>query len=328
MRRGLRNYIGFWLPAIALLLIPFFTSNQYFLHVGIMVMLNSILAISLMPILRLDLINAAHVSFMAIGAYSSALLVMRLGLNFWPALILAGVISAIAAAIIGFATLRIRRFFFLLVTFSFATFLQLALMYFRSLTGGPDGLVAIPPIPPIPLPGGSEIEFIGKAPYYYLIFFLLAGAVAIIYRLWTTKLGRICRAISDNERLVQSVGISPLKYKMLVFCSMSFIAGIAGGFYGQYLHLLGPHDFGVWASIMILIYVQVGGLYSFLGALVGASSLTIIAELFRFALTWRPVFFGVLLIVTMLFAPEGMVGIASRMKERVGRIWHYLKQRS
>ena len=131
MRRGLRNYIGFWLPAIALLLIPFFTSNQYFLHVGIMVMLNSMLAISLMPLLRSGLLNAAHVSFMAIGGYSSALLVMRLGLNSWPALILGGVAAAIAAAIIGFATLRIRGIFFLLVTFSFATFLQLVLIQIR-----------------------------------------------------------------------------------------------------------------------------------------------------------------------------------------------------
>ncbi len=321
MRRGLRNYIGFWLPAIALLLIPMFTSNQYFLHVGILLMLNCLLAISLMPILRLDLINAAHVSFMAIGGYTSALLVMRLGLNFWPALILAGVAAAIAAAIIGFATLRIKRFFFLLVTFSFATFFQLVLMYFRSLTGGPDGLVAIPPIPPIPLPGRSEIEFIGKVPYYYLIFFLLAGAVAIIYRLWTTKLGRICRAIAENERLVQGVGISPLKYKMLVFCSMSFIAGVTGSFYAHYVRFLGPQDFGVWASIMILLYVKVGGALSFFGPLIGASSLTIIAELFKFAEEWQPVFFGVLIIVTMLFAPEGMVGIASRVKERVKRIW-------
>ncbi len=328
MRRCLVKYIGFWLPGIILLLIPALTKDPYFLHIGIMVMLNCVLAISLMPMLRSGLISAAHASFMAIGGYSSALLVMRLGINFWLALIMGGAIAAIAAAIIGFPTLRIRGFFFMLVTFSFATFLQLAIIYFRGLTGGDDGLWGIPAPPPIPLPGGSKIEFVSIIPYYYLMFLILMGAVAIVYRLWTTKCGRICQAIAENERLVQSVGINPMRYKMLIFCSMSFLAGVVGGFYGHYLQLLGPQDFGVWASIMILIYVQVGGVYSSYGALIGASSLTVIAELFRFGMTWRPVFFGGLIILTMLFAPEGMVGIASRVKERVARTWLYWRQES
>ncbi len=323
MRRGLRKYVVFWLPAIFLLLIPLVISNPYFLHVGVMVMLNCMLAISLMPLLRSGLINAAHASFWAIGAYSSALLVMRLGLNFWLALIGAGLIAAAFAAVIGYLTLRIRGLFFLLVTFSFATFFQLALTYFRSLTGGPDGLVGVPAPPPILW---SKIEFAGKVPYYYLMFLLLSGAVFIVYSLWTTKLGRICRAMAENERLVQSVGINPMKYKMLIFCVMTFLAGVAGSFYAHYIRFLGPQDFDVWASIMLLIYVQVGGLLNFFGALVGASSLTIITELFRFAEEWQPIFFGGLLIVVTLFAPEGMVGIASRVKERVARTWLYWRQ--
>lgn len=325
MRRGLRKYIVFWLPAIVLLLIPLVISNPYFLHVGVMIMLNCMLAISLMPLLRSGLINVAHASFWAIGAYSSALLVMRLGLNFWLALIGAGLIAGAFAAVIGYLTLRIRGLFFLLVTFSFATFFQLALTYFRSLTGGPDGLVGIPAPPPIPW---SKIEFAGKVPYYYLMFLLLSGAVFIVYSLWTTKLGRICRAMAENERLVQSVGINPMKYKMLIFCVMTFLAGVAGSFYAHYIRFLGPQDFDVWASIMLLIYVQVGGLLNFFGALVGASSLTIITELFRFAEEWQPIFFGGLLIVVTLFAPEGMVGIAYRVKERVARTWLYWRQES
>ena len=323
MRRGLRKYVVFWLPAIFLLLIPLVISNPYFLHVGVMVMLNCMLAISLMPLLRSGLINAAHASFWAIGAYSSALLVMRLGLNFWLALIGAGLIAAAFASVIGYLTLRIRGLFFLLVTFSFATFFQLALTYFRSLTGGPDGLVGVPAPPPILW---SKIEFAGKVPYYYLMFLLLSGAVYIVYSLWTTQLGRICRAMSENERLVLSVWIDPMKCKMLIFCVMTFLAGVAGSFYAHYIRFLGPQDFDVWASIMLLIYVQVGGLLNFFGALVGASSLTIITELFRFAEEWQPIFFGGLLIVVTLFAPEGMVGIASRVKERVARTWLYWRQ--
>lgn len=322
------KYIRFWLPAIILLLIPVITQDSYFLHIGILVMINCLLALSVMPLLRSGLLNVAHASFMAIGAYSSALLVMRFGLNFWIALIAAGLISAIFAALIGLPTLRLKGFFFLLVTFSFCSFFQLVLMYFRSITGGPDGLVAIPPVSPIPLPGGSEISFVGKIPYYYLMFFLLAGGVTIIYRLWTTKLGRICRAIDDNEILVQSAGISPIKYKTLIFCSMSFFAGVTGSFYAHYIRFLGPEDFGVWASIMILMYAKVGGVSSFWGPLVGASSLTVIGELLRFAEKWQPIFFGGLLILTMRFWPEGMVGIASVVKERVRRTWQYLKQRS
>lgn len=328
MKKGLGKYIGFWLPAIVLLVIPVVISNPYFLHVGILIMLNCMLAISLMPLLRSGLINVAHASFWAIGAYSSALLVMRLGLNFWLAMIAAGLIAVAFGAVIGFLTLRIRGLFFLLVTFSFATFFQLALSYFRSLTGGPDGLVGIPSPPTIQLLAGAKTEFSGKVPYYYLIFLLLGGAVFIVYRLWTSKLGRICRAMAENERLIQSVGVNPMKYKMIIFCSMIFLAGVAGSFYAHYICFLGPQDFDVWASIQILIYVQVGGMLNFFGALIGASSLTIVAELFKFAEEWQPIFFGGLLIVVTLFAPEGMVGIASRVRERVRRAWLYWKRKS
>jgi branched-chain amino acid transport system permease protein len=258
---------------------------------------------------------------MAMGAYTSALLVMKLGFNFWLALLAAGAVTALFAAFIGFPTLKIRGLFFMLITFSFAAFFQLALIYFRGLTGGPDGLVGIPPPPPIPLPGGLKIEFGTKVPYYYLIFFLLSGVGGAVYRLWKTKLGRICRAINESENLVQSVGINPMKYKMLIFCTMSLFAGIAGSFYAHYVRFLGPQDFVVWASIMILVYVQVGGVFSFFGPIVGASSLTVIAELFKFALAWQPIFFGVLIIITMLFFPEGMIGIGFRIKERVKRVW-------
>lgn len=322
MKRGFEKYIAFWLLSIFFLIVPIFTSNPYFLHVGILVMLNCLLAVSLMPLLRTGLMSCAHASFMAMGAYASAVLVMKLGLNFWLALLAAGAVTAIFAAFIGFPTLRIKGLFFMLITFSFAAFFQLALIYFSGLTGGPDGLVGIPPPPPIPLPGGSKIEFVTKVPYYYLIFFLLSGVVATVYRLWTTKLGRICRAIYESENLAQSVGISPMKYKMLIFCTMSFFVGIAGSFYAHYIRFLGPQDFVVWASIMILVYVQVGGVFSFFGPIIGASSLTVIAELFRFALGWQPIFFGVLIIATVLFFPEGMIGIALRIKERIKRVWY------
>ncbi len=328
MKRSLGKYIIFVIPAIVLLLIPAITSNPYFLHVGILVMLNSMLAISLMPLLRSGLINIAHASFWAIGAYSSALLVMKVGLNFWLAMISAGLIATIFAAVIGFLTLRIRGLFFMLVTFSFATFFQLALSYLRGLTGGPDGLVGIPGPPSVLLPYGLKIEFVGKVSYYYFILLLLAGAVLIVYRLWVSKLGRICRAMAENERLVQSIGVNPMKYKMLIFCTMTFLSGIAGSFYAHYLRFLGPQDFDVWASITLLIFVQVGGLYSFFGGLIGASSLTIIAELFKFAEHWQPIFFGGLLILVSLFAPEGMVGIVSRLKEKVRRTCLYWKQKS
>ncbi len=311
------KYFGFLIFAIIFLLIPYFTLNPYFLHVGIMVMLNSMLAISLFPLLRSGLMNIAHASFWAIGAYSSALLVMRLGFNFWLAMISASLIAMAFAGCIGFLTLRIRGLFFMLVTFSFATFFQLAISYLRGLTGGPDGLVGIPAPPSILLPNFLKIEFIAKTPYYYFIYLLLLGTILVVYRLWTSKLGMICRAMAENERLIQSIGVNAMKYKMIIFCTMTFLTGIGGSFYAHYLRFLGPQDFDVWASITILIFVQVGGINNLFGPLIGATSLTILAEFLKFAEHWQPIFFGGLLILVSLFAPEGMVGIASRLKEKV-----------
>lgn len=326
MRRVLRGSAAFWVPAVIAVLVPAITADQYFLHVAILVMLNSLLAISLMPLLRSGLINVAHASFWAIGAYSSALLTMRAGFSFWPSMVCAGVIAAASAAAIGLATLRIRGLFFMLVTFSFATFFQLALSYWRALTGGPDGLVGIPAPDPIRLPYGVHVDFSTKISYYYLIVALTAAAMFLVYRLWMSKLGRICRAMAENERLIQSLGVSPMKYKLLLFCTMTFLAGIAGSFYAHYLRFLGPQDFDVWASITMLIYVQVGGVFSFFGPLIGAVSLTIVSEFLRFAGPWQPILFGGLLIAVSLFAPEGMVGIGRRMTERIGNRWRYWKR--
>lgn len=328
MRGRLRTHIGFWLPAVVAPFVPAITNDPYFLHVGILVMLNCLLAISLMPLLRSELINVAHASFFALGAYSSALLTMRAGVGFWLSMLSAGVIASAVAAAIGSATLRIRGLFFMLVTFSFATFFQLALSYWRSVTGGPDGLVGIPGPDPIVLPYGLSVDFSHKVAYYYLIFVLAAATVFVVYRLWTSKLGRICRAMAENERLIQSLGVSPMKYKLILFCTTTFLAGVAGSFYAHYSRFLGPEDFDVWASITMLIYVQVGGVFSFFGPLLGATSLTIVSEFLRFAGPWQPILFGGLLIVVSLFAPEGMVGIGHRLTGRIWDIWRFWKRQA
>lgn len=295
------------------LAVPLMTQDSYYLHVGSAIALNILLATSLRLILTTGLLSVAHAGFMGIGAYTSALLVMRAGFSFWLALPMAGLMAALVSLPVGYLTLRIKGPYFFLVTFAFAEAVRLFFNNFWvSMLGGPPGIVGVPPPDPITL-GNWAVVFRGRAPFYYLAVFLALLTVVVMYRLDRSRLGTIFGAIRQADSLAQTVGINILRYKVLAFTIACFFAGLGGSFLAHLNSVVHADEFGISVVILIVTHVVIGGAGSVFGPILGATALTILSELLRELRHFELLAYGLALIVTMLFVPEGLVGIPRRL---------------
>jgi branched-chain amino acid transport system permease protein len=308
-----RQGYGFVALFIILVALPWIITDPYMIFIFTLILINIILAGTLFPLLHTDIFSVAHAAFMAVGAYSSALLTLKLGLNFWFAFPIAGITTALFAVLVGIPTLRTKGVFFLLITLGLNEVVRLVISSLK-ITGGAEGLGDIGRIAPIPLPGIGAIEFTSRTANYYFILILAIIAIAIIARLWKTRFGRAWQAIGQSEELAFSLGINVVRYKLCIFCISCFFAGLTGSFFAHYYRFLSPVDFTVWHSIYPLVYLQVGGLGSIAGPVIGASILTGALEIFRAIEEYKPMTFGILLIVVMLLVPKGFIGIPSRVR--------------
>jgi len=308
-----RRQLGILALLVVLVAVPWVITDPYKISICTMILINVILACTLFPLLHAGMFTIAHAAFMAIGAYSSALLTLKAGLSFWLAFPIAGIVTAVVAALIGIPTLRTKGVFFLLITFGLNEVGRLVISSLN-ITGGAEGLGGIRRIDAIPVPGIGVIEFTSRAANYYFVLALAVLTIVVLVRLWRTAFGRAWQAIGQSEELAVSLGIPLARYKLSLFCLSCFFAGLTGSFFAHYYRFLSPADFTVWNSIYPLVYLQVGGLGSMLGPILGATILTGALEIFRAIEEYKPMTFGVLLVVVMLLAPDGLIGFPSRAR--------------
>lgn len=294
---------------IFLLTIPLYVKSPYFLHILIMVGVNVILASSLGIIVQTGQISFAHPAFMGIGAYTSTLLVMKLGFSYWLTLPLAAVMAGLVALLIGLPILRIKGAYFFLVTFAFLELTRLCFNYFKTPFGGSRGIFRIPQ-PSIDLPGLPKISFLGHPhSYFYLMVLLSFLTLIVLYKMERSKYGRIFRGIEQDDVLAESLGIPIMRYKLLAFVVGCFFAGLTGAFFAPFLTFINPEIAGLSTSIFIIIYIIVGGMKSITGAIVGAVTLTIIPELLKATGYYEMMLFAVVVILVTLFLPGGLISL-------------------
>jgi len=291
---------------------PLLVHNPYLLHLFILTMLYAMLAGSW------NLINGyggiftfGHQAFFGLGAYGSALLAMHLGLSPWITMWFGGVVAALAGLAIGLPVLRIRSVAHVaIVTLAFAMIVEDVISNLAGFTRGTLGLGSIPPFTAITLPGLRVISFgVGDAvASYYVVLLFLALSTGLLMWLVGGRTGLALRAIRDAEAAADSLGIDPIRYKLMAFVVSSFIAGIAGAIYAHYLHILTPES-AVGFSIMVtvLVITLVGGVGTTLGPLVGAFVVTFGLEGLRGLGDYRLMAYGVVLVVFVSFAPRGLV---------------------
>ena len=284
--------------------------NNYHRGILIVVCINIILAASLnLSAGFLGQLVLGHAAFMAVGAYTSAILSIRLHaflengigiLGFIAVLIIGGIAAAIAGIIIGVPALRLRGDYVAIVTLGFGLIVENILLNIP-IAGGPEGLFGIPRLRTFNI-------FFFEISFFAFAFFTMAVVVAMLVALVRSRHGRAMISIREDEIAAEASGIPTTYYKILGFTISAFFAGIAGGLFAQRTGIIVPSEFGFIQSIEFLVIVVLGGMGSFTGAIVAAIVLTLLPELLRQFGDFRMLTYSVLLVAMMIFRPKGLMG--------------------
>jgi branched-chain amino acid transport system permease protein len=312
-RRRLEPHAGFGLLAAAGLALPLVTRDSYYLDVATTALMNLVLTLSLRFQMSTGQLNMAHVSFMGIGAYASALLVMRAGWSFWATLPVAPLLAALVALPVGRIALRVTGPYYFLITFAFLEVLRLVFNnFFVDYLGGPSGLVEIPRPHPLPLTGGA-VTFGDKLPQYWLMLVLVLVTAAVLVRLEYSHFGLAASAIRQSELLADSLGIDVTRYKLGAFVLGSFFAGLAGVFFAHSHQVLHSSDFGLEPMVLLVVFTVIGGAHTVWGPVIGTLVLAVTSEFLRELHHYEILVYGLVLMLVMLFLPEGLVSLPSRL---------------
>lgn len=294
---------------VLLVLFGAFYRDDYVLHVGILVMMNVVLGSSLRLINLSGQLSLAHGGFVTLGAYTAAVLLTKTGLSStWLALLVAGVLSAVVAALIGIPFTRLKGIYFTMVGIFFVQVIILTVQQWRSVTGGNGGLQGVPR--PDSFLG---LKFTTTASIYFLALALMVVSLLILWAIEHSRVGMAFQGIKQADSLAESVGINTMAYKVAAFAIGGFFAGLMGGFYVEYVSAVDPTVFGFLPTIYMLIYVIVGGEGSFVGPMIGAAVLTILPEVARPLESWMPLLFAAILMAIIFLMPEGLVGLPRRL---------------
>jgi len=259
------------------------------------------------------LVSFGHAAYFGIGAYTSTLLFLRLGVSPWLGMLAGGVLAAAFGLAAGYLSFRygLRGPYFSLVTLAFAEMLRVIAVNTKAV-GSSLGLV-IPNREPAPV----NFVFAGKLSYYYVILAMAVGAVWITRRVARSKLGYSLLAIRENEDAAEASGVDALGMKLRAMAISSFLTALGGTFYAQYFAYIDPTiTFGPSVSIQGLLQAIVGGAGTVLGPVVGAFVLTPMSELSRAAIRGRAgvdvMLYGIVLILVISFLPRGILGSLRR----------------
>jgi branched-chain amino acid transport system permease protein len=289
---------------------PFLYFNRYFLHIGVMMGIMATLALSVNLLLRIGQLSMAHAAFMGLGAYISALLTLRLHVPFAVAFLGSGVLVALFARVLGPIVLRIKGVYFVLLTFALGEVINLIFQAWVELFGGNNGLFGIPKAS---LFGVRMLDI----RFYYLAGLALTGfAYATVRALFRSDAGAILDSLDENETLASSLGTDAMRWRIAVFVLSSFLAALSGSLYAHYLGFISPDAFSFWTVVNVVVINVIGGIASPLGPVLGALLLVPLPELLRDAKQYQVLSYGVLLIVFLLFLPDGLVGLRRRITGR------------
>ncbi len=258
-----------------------------------------------------------HAAFFGIGAYTSTLLLVRLGVSPWAGFLAGAALAAAFGCFAGYLSFRygLRGPYFALVTLAFAEMLRLVALNWMAI-GGPMGIL-------IPLPRAGEafwrLQFPDKLPYYYLMLALLGAALGLNRLVERARLGHVLAAIRENEEAAEASGVDTLRAKLQAMALSASLTALGGTFYAQYFSFIDPTlAFGPAVSVEILLRPIVGGPGTLLGPVLGSLVLTPLSELTRSFIRGRPgvdvMVYGAVLVVVVTFLPGGLVGAWRRIR--------------
>lgn len=297
--------------------------SDYWLGILVLVLVYGMLATGLNVVVGYaGLLDLGFVAFWSIGAYFTAIVFIDgiqgalgqdVGAYWWllyPHFVLGGLLAAAAAAVLGYFTLRVRGDYLAIMTLGFGEIIRIVSTNWVSLTNGPMGLRGIP------YPRLFGWEFDSPRLHYFMALALAVGLVVLVSRLTRSYVGRAWVALREDEDAAEAMGVSGTRYKLLAYACSGFLGGVVGVFFAHYVRFISPANFTLFENILILLLVVLGGLGTLAGPFIGAAVWILFLQLamhiplvaqfpdLRFALL------GVLLVVLVLYRPNGLAGKA------------------
>lgn len=301
-----------WLPRAVLIvllgLLPLSTSNNYYMDIIVQIFMWGAAA-SAWNIVGgyAGQLSLGHAAFFGIGAYTSSLLFIAFGLSPWIGMLAGGGLSALFALLVGYLSARLRGPFFALATIALAEVLQILAIYWRDLTGGGAGLL-------LPFkPGLVNFMFESKHTYAYVGLGFLLAVLVVTLAIERSRLGYYLVAIREEEDAARALGVRVLRMKLVAIVISAFFTSLVGSFYAQYiLWLEPPYAFSLELSTQFALMAIIGGLGTWVGPLLGA---VLIIPLAIFLRAWLGaaasglylVFYGMILVIVVLFMRQGIV---------------------
>ncbi|KAB5623333.1 high-affinity branched-chain amino acid ABC transporter permease LivM [Pseudomonas putida] len=308
---------------VAALIWPFFGSRGA-VDIATLILIYVLLGLGLNIVVGLaGLLDLGYVGFYAVGAYSYAMLSHYLGWSFWVCLPIAGLMAATFGFLLGFPVLRLRGDYLAIVTLGFGEIIRLFLRNLTDWTGGPNGISNIPKPEFFGLTFerraaegmqtfheffGLEYNSINKVIFLYLVALLLALlALFVINRLLRMPIGRAWEALREDEIACRALGLNPTVIKLSAFTLGACFAGFAGSFFAARQGLVTPESFTFIESAIILAIVVLGGMGSQLGVILAAIVMILLPELMREFSEYRMLMFGALMVLMMIWRPQGLL---------------------
>lgn len=306
-------YVAFFL-LVYLVLIPLaFKSKPYFLSVLTTASVLSLISAGVWLTFYIGRINLGQGAFALVGGYTAAILLSKMGLSFWLALLGACAFTVLVSVLVGLPLLRLKGVYFSMITLSLTETARLAAQSFPSITNGAKGILNIP------LPGKLSILGVTLVPdfatvnkhvaFYYLGAFLLILGFAVLYRIVNSRLGWLFRSLQQNEELASSFGVDVPRLRVIALGICAAFAGVGGAFFVAMQQCVYPATFTVQDSTYFLLYCFLGGLGNVWGALVGTFVLFLSFEMLQGMNQYQPLIYSLLMIGMMLWLPNGLLSI-------------------
>ena len=307
----MKKYLSYMIVGL-LALLPLIGLSSYTMHILILVIMWSVIGMAWNLLSGYcGQVSFGHAAFFGTGAYTAGILYSKLGLSGWWGLPASIIVVTAFALVIGYICLRLRGPFFALATLSIGVILRIVAENMVDFTGGDLGIMI------------RERTWVEKIWYYYIILALACGTFIVVKLVIESKLGYYFVAIREDQDAAESLGINTTLYKTIALCLSAVLTGFAGAFYMNYMGYIDPkvvfalHDI----SIVAIMVVMVGGVATYWGPVVGAIIMVLLAELIRsipLLGTAHHTFFGILLIIIIIFLPNGIVGDFAKLNRIAG----------
>lgn len=309
--------VMFLLGAAALIALPHGLSFSQ-QEILVFMVINILLVMSYRLLTLTGEWSLGHVVIMGVGAYASALMTKNLGVPVPVGMILGGVAAALLAVLLSFPLFRMKGFYFLIGSFAAGEIIRLIWKRFREPFGGVRGISGIDPMPDFSI-GFYSFDFFEPVSYYYFAGAIVAFCLWVLWRIEKSPVGLTFHAVHWQDKLAQASGVNLRAYRTLAFAIASGFGGIAGALQAHYVGTVNPNSFDIEVMVFVLTWAIVGGTTTFYGPILGCVLLTVINEIVLRGMGFeqaRPLFYGAIMILSILFLPNGLESIVQRLIPR------------